>query len=289
MTTGISATCPHCHTTLRLKSDKFAGKTVGCPKCTQAFVIPEKGKPKSTRSIPNETSTSDDEFDLADLDLGEAVEPAIPAPVRGRPKPSKRKAEPPEEQEERRSVAGPIFRAVICINAHLAIAAVVLESLWDLFLMIAHWSEFQDQMVTWRFARGQLLRPMFLIGSALYVWWEAVLPRDRGMRHVVWLAGSAYLFLFGIVAFAIALMANSMYDRPIYAVDSGVVYLGFSLLAFFRWGYPPETILQLAERLTSEGNYADALSVVNIALQENPDDQEAYELYRALRDLMRYS
>ena len=86
-----------------------------------------------------------------------------------------------------------------------------------------------------------------------------------------------------------SLAGESVYDRPIYAVYWGVVYLGFSLLAFASWGFPPETTLQRAERLTSNGRYADALTVVNQALEERPGDQDAYELQQTLRDLMRYA
>jgi hypothetical protein len=287
MADGLSTCCPTCQAKLKLKSAAMAGKQVACPKCGEPFVIEIRPATKSVAAPRPKSPDPDEEFNFGDLELGEAVHSAAPAPVH-MVKKARREVEVPEEEEARPSLAGKVFRALICINAHLAIFAVVLEGLWDLFLMIAHWSEFREEMVIWRFARAQLLRPIFLIGSSLYVWWEAVLPRDRGMRHVAWLAGSAYIFLFGLVGLGITLTANSLYGRPIYAVDVGAVYLGFSLLAFVRWGYPPETILQLAERLTSEGNYADALSVVNVALQQNPDDQEAYELYRALRDLMRH-
>jgi len=288
MPASASTTCPHCQATLKLKSTSIAGKTVPCPKCGQSFVVAIAAKPKATPSAPQKPSDPDAEFSFADLDLRDSGTPvAAPAPVHKVKKP-KREVEVPEEEDSQPSLAGKLFRAAICINAHFAIAAVVIDGLWDLFLMLTHWSEFRNQMVTFRFAKWALLRPFILICSALYVWWESVLPRDRGTRHLVWLTGSIYIVLFGLVAVVNALMSNSLLGRPSYVRDFGVVYLGFSLLAFVRWGYPPETTLQLAERLTSEGNYADALTVVNVALQQNPDDQEAYELYRSLRDLLRH-
>jgi hypothetical protein len=66
------------------------------------------------------------------------------------------------------------------------------------------------------------------------------------------------------------------------------VYYGASLLVFAAWGYGPETTLQRAERLTSEGRYSEALTAANQALQEDPDDRDALELQRAIRDMMRF-
>jgi hypothetical protein len=134
----------------------------------------------------------------------------------------------------------------------------------------------------------QLGRPLIVIVTAAIIWWQGVLFRERSARYAVMLFGGGYLLLFGLVAFIIGLVANSIYERPIYAVQWSVVYYGVSLLAFAMWGYGPETTLQRAERLTSEGNYSDALTAANLALQEDPDDRDALELQRAIRDMMRF-
>lgn len=285
MPAGASTTCPHCQATLKLKSESIAGKTVPCPKCGQSFVVSLEEK---TAPTPSPAPDVDDEFDFGNLKIRETTRSGAPAPVRGKIKKPKPEPDTPEEDDEQPSRMGKVFRALICINAHLAIWAVVFETLWELIWIGTHWAEFRLQSVSGRVGRALILKPFLVIGSALYVWWETVLPRDIGSRHLASLLGGAYIFLFGVVGGAIVLMASSMYDRPLYAINWGVIYLGCSLLAFVRWGYPPETPLQLAERLTSEGRYSDALTIVNIALQKDPDDQEAYELYRALRDLMRH-
>jgi hypothetical protein len=134
----------------------------------------------------------------------------------------------------------------------------------------------------------QLGRPLIVIITAAIIWWQGVLFRERSARYAVMLFGGGYLLLFGPMAFIVGLVANTMYERPIYAVQWSVVYYGLSLLAFAMWGYGPETTLQRAERLTSEGNYSDALTAANQALQEDPDDRDALELQRAIRDMMRF-
>jgi hypothetical protein len=220
MPAGGSTRCPDCQATLKLKSAAMVGKTVPCPKCGQPFVITIAAGAKVAPTPREPSSEADDEFSFVDVDLGESSRATAPAPVRGKVKKPRREAEAPEEDAQPLLI-GKVFRALICVNAHLAIALVVLENLWELFGILTHWSEFQNQMVTWRFGRAQLARPVLLIASALYVWWQAVVPRDIGMRHLVSFFGGSYLFLFGAVAFLIALMANSLYDRPIYVVDGG--------------------------------------------------------------------
>lgn len=288
MTAGIATQCPSCRTTLKLKSSAMVGKQVACPKCAKPFVVSATSASRSAATKSKSASDPAGEVDFADLDLGEAALPAAaPAAVRGKVKKPREEAAPTDEVVQP-SLVLRILSALVWVNAHLAVAAAVLDSAWDLFWMLTHWSEFRDQMVIGRFATRQIGRVAIVIISALYIWWEAVLPRDIGERRAVTVLGGAYLLLFGAFAFVVGLIAQSVYERPIYAVQWSVVYLGASLLAFAKWGYAPETTLQRAERLTSEGRYSEALTEVTLALQRDPGNQDAYDLQRALRDMMRH-
>lgn len=281
MPTGISTECPHCHAVLPLKDRKAAGRQANCPQCRKPFVVRVKSS--------DNASDGEGQTDWPADDDAEEFKPP-PVMVRSRrPSPaSLQAAREREVAQGRRFFWIRLAAVLIWINANLAAAACILDSIFDFIWMLAHWDEVRAAAPIGRVAIRQLGRPLIVIVTAAIIWWQGVLFRDRSARHAVMLFGGGYLLLFGLVAFIVGLVANSIYERPIYAVQWSVVYYGASLLAFAMWGYGPETTLQRAERLTSEGRYSDALTAANQALQEDPDDRDALELQRAIRDMMRF-
>jgi hypothetical protein len=181
-----------------------------------------------------------------------------------------------------------VLSVLIWINAHIAVAVCIVDNAIDFVWLLAHWNEVYQQSGLGRIAVRQLGRPLFVIFTAGLIWFQGVLFRDIMARGAVVVFGGAYLLLFGAVAFVVGMLARSIYDRPVYAIQWSVIYLGASLLAYAAWGYAPETSLQRAERLTSQGRYSEALTAVEKAMQEDPDDREALELHRSLREMIRY-
>jgi hypothetical protein len=279
MSSGVSAECPHCHAVLPLKSRKTAGRQASCPQCRKAFVVRVKGEDDASAEHKSNGPTDD----------GQEFKPP-PVMVRSRrPSPAKlQAAREREAAQQRRFFWVRLAALLIWLNANVAAAACILDGVFDFIWMLLHWDEVRAAAPMGRIAIRQLGRPLIVIITAAIIWWQGVLFRDRSARYAVMVFGGGYLLLFGIVAFIVGLVANSIYERPIYAVQWSVVYYGASLLLFAMWGYGPETTLQRAERLTSEGRYSDALTAANQALQEDPDDRDALELQRAIRDMMRY-
>lgn len=296
MPAPTSVQYPHCRATLKLKSSETLGKTVRCPKCKQPFLAQPAPEPDTQGENPQ------DEFDLSndasssDAEHGNANPLPVLAKRSSKKKARQRKAaqrrrkarQKKAEAMEREFAKAAAISAVVWVNAILAVAVCVVDSGIEFLWMIAHWGEIYEQTGVLRLAIGQLGRPLFLIITALIVWFQAVFPRDIFMRGAVILFGGGYLFLFGVIAMLVALLAEGLYERPIYAIQWSVIYLGISLLLFAAWGYGPETTLQRAERLTSMGRYSDALTAVNEALDEDPNDEDALELERTLRDLIRW-
>ena len=287
----IRTRCPRCRETLTLKSDKAIGKKVPCPKCRHTFVVKTMRADRAKEVEPADESgpPADDDFPVEEF--GATGPPPV---VQNRNRVSRKErrrrevaAERAEEQRKKSVVVG-CFSVLVWINANIAVAVCVLDSAFDLLWMLMHFNEVYDRAIIGRFAVRQIGRPVLVIITALIVWWQGVLWREISLRGAVVVFGGAYLFLFGAVAFVIGVMAQSIYERPIYAIQWSVIYLGVSLLLFAFLGYGPETTLQRAERLTSEGRYSDALTVVQKALQEDPDDRDAVDLERSLRDMIRY-
>ncbi len=281
MPSGAFADCPHCGASLPLKSRKAAGKTAHCPRCRQPFVVQPR---------PGDSERGDADSQVTDdYALAEEVKPPPMMVKRGqRVSPAKRQAALERETaQERRFFWVRLVSVLVWLNANVAAAVCIIDSIIDFVWLLAHWEEVRRAAPLGRTAVRQLGRPVLVVVTAAIIWWQGVLFRDRSDRNSVIVFGGGYLLLFGLVAFVIGLIANSVYERPIYAVQWSVVYYGASLLAFAAWGYGPETTLQRAERLTSEGRYSDALTAANLALQEDPDDRDALELQRAIRDMMR--
>ncbi len=284
----IRTRCPKCQATFTLKSAGAVGKTVPCPKCKTPFVVRTiKDQPTGTDAV--------DEFGSLDEDgaSGEELKAAAPPPVVGRSKSksARRRARAESEREQTRRARSPflsVLSVLIWINAHIAVAVCIVDNAIDFVWLLAHWNEVYQQSGLGRIAVRQLGRPLFVIFTAGLIWFQGVLFRDIMARGAVVLFGGAYLLLFGAVAFVVGMLAKSIYDRPIYAIQWSVIYLGASLLAYAAWGYAPETSLQRAERLTSQGRYREALTAVEKAMQEDPDDREALELHRSLREMIRY-
>jgi hypothetical protein len=273
--------CRHCQATLKLKSSQAVGKSVTCPKCRQPFVVRAMSDQGAAEPTP-------------EPDVSEAASetPQLPPIVRTRKrkagssiKKGKRKAPAPPEK---RFPVGALFSAAVWWNAHLAVAVCVIDNAIDFLWILAHWNEVYEQAGLGRFAVRRLGRPLFIIASAVFVWFHTVLPRDIGSRAAAAVFGGGYLFLFGLVAWLIGLLAQSVYERPVYAIQWSVVYLGASLVAYSLWGFGPETALRRAERLMAAGRFEEALTAVNHALEEAPDDEDAYELERTLRDMLRW-
>jgi hypothetical protein len=229
-----------------------------------------------------------DDADAAD----EEFKAVAPPPVvgRGKSKAARRRAKAAEQAETHRgrSPVLSVLSVLIWINAHIAVAVCIVDNAIDFVWLLAHWNEVYQQSGLGRIAVRQLGRPLFVIFTAGLIWFQGVLFRDIMARGAVVVFGGAYLLLFGAVAFVVGMLAKSIYDRPIYAIQWSVIYLGASLLAYAAWGYAPETSLQRAERLTSQGRYSEALTAVEKAMREDPDDREALELHRSLREMIRY-
>ena len=288
MAGGIATQCPKCSAVLTLKSRKAVGKKVPCPKCGQPFVVRPVERPAGSGAPPDAVEPIED-LNLAGEDFGAGKPP--PVVSKRAPKGSRRKSKARREREEKQAQRFGLLRFValfVCLNAHLAVAVCVIDSAIDFLQLIANWDEVYRSAGLGRFAVRQVGRPLFVIVTALIVWFQGVLSRDRFMSRSVMVFGVAYLFFFGLIAFIIGATAESIYERPIYAIQWSVIYMGVSLLAFSLWGYGPETTLQRAERLTSEGRYSEALTAVAAALREDPDDRDAYELERSLRDMLRF-
>lgn len=283
MPSGAIADCPHCGASLPLKSPAAIGKRANCPQCKQPFVVRLREEPGAAGTGDDEPP---DEYALPD----DIKAPPVMTRRGQRVSPAKRQAalEREAKQERRRFWVG-ILSALIWINANVAAAVCIIDSIIDFFWLLAHWEEVRRAAPTGRAAVRQLGRPLLVIITAAIIWWQGVLFRDRSARMSVLVFGGGYLLLFGLVALVIGLIVSSVYDRPVDAVQWSVVYFGASLLAFAAWGYGPESTLQRAERLTSEGRYSEALTAANLALQEDPDDRDALELQRAIRDMMRYA
>jgi hypothetical protein len=217
---------------------------------------------------------------------------AAPPPVVGKRKSKKKRRDAEDETARVESAAGSAlikrtFSALVWINAHIAVGVCLVDNAIDFLWLLTHWNEVYQQAGLGRFAVRQLGRPLLVIITAGIIWFHGVLFRDIMARGTVVVFGCGYLFLFGLVAFAIGAMAEGLYERPIYAIQWSVIYLGASLLAYAAWGYGPETTLQRAERLTSQGRISEAFTAVEQAMREDPDDQDALELYRSLREMLR--
>lgn len=288
MSEPFTVRCPQCRSKLKLKSSAAVGKEVPCPKCRHRFIVPVKDSPEKQAAKDARESAS------AAGEIIPESEPAdIPPIVRSRPRaagPRRRKPRPePSPSELRRARWTAVFAALVWWNAHLAVLLCVLDLALEFLYLVSHWDEVYRQAPLGRFAVRRVARPLFVLLTAVVVWFQVVLPRDIGLRGVAALAGGAYLFLFGVIGFIVGLLASSVYERPIYAIQWSVVYLGASLVAYSLWGYGPESARERAERLMAHGYFSDALTAVGQALEEDPDDEDMLELERTLRDLIRYA
>ena len=285
MPDAYATQCPACGAPLRLKSRAAIGKSAACPRCRQTIVVPG---PPAAAAAPGDPS--DDPEVLAPR-IAARRDAALPPVVVKRsyrtPRPS-RAAREQESAQTRRFTWLRILASLLWLNAHVAAVVCIVDSALDFAWMLRHWDEVRRAAPIGRVAIRQLGRPLIIIISAAIVWWEGILPRDRQARGTVLIFGGGYLLLFGMIALIIGFIASTIYERPIDAVQWSAVYFGLSLLAFGLWGYGPETTLQRAERLTSAGRYSEALTAANLALQEDPDDREALELQRAIRDMLRF-
>src|SRR6188474_891081 len=72
---AITFTCPSCHATMRLANDALAGKTIKCPRCSQAVKIPLTAAQPSPPSAP--------------------PTPVVPPPILHAPSPPELTAQPP--------------------------------------------------------------------------------------------------------------------------------------------------------------------------------------------------
>lgn len=262
---SITTQCPHCKSKLKLKDSKHAGKEVNCPKCAEPFTV----RPLTQKPVPQS--------------------PALPPKVLQKKK--KKPRETPADDDNTNREPGKlkrIFSVLVWLNAHLAVGVCIIDNFIDFGWVLTHWNEVYEQSVIGRIATRRLGRPVLVMVTAGIVWFQGVLPRDIAARGTVVLFGGGYLFLFGLVALIIGVAAESIYKKPIYAIQWSVIYLGVSLLAFAVWGFGPETTLQRAERMMANGRFEEAMQAVDLALTEDPDDDDALQLERALRDMMRY-
>lgn len=285
MSDAIRTRCPHCQATLTLKSAAFVGRTVPCPRCRRTFVV------QAVTESGAGPAVSDDDFGPPQ-GSDEPRRAAAPPPVVGKRKPQKKRRQTEEEAVRAASAAGGsllkrLFSVLVWINAHIAVGVCIVDNAIDFLWILTHWNEVYQQAGLGRFAVRQLGRPLLVIVTAGIIWFNGVLFRDIMARGAVVVFGCGYLLLFGVVAFIVGAMAESLYERPIYAIQWSVIYLGASLLAYAAWGYAPETTLQRAERLTSQGRISEALTAVERAMREDPDDPDALELYRSLREMLR--
>lgn len=286
MPDSLHTRCPHCQATLPLKSGRAVGKKVPCPRCHQSFVV-RPIKPAGTRASATDDAPADGP---ADDEFGAAAPPVVRNRNRVSRKQRRRReaaAERARERQKSMAIVG-CFSMLVWINAHLAVAACIIDSGVYFVWMLLHFRELYEQTGVGRVVVRQVGQPLIVIITALIVWYQGVLWRDRSTRGAVIVFGAGYVFLFGLVALVVELLTQSVYQRSVYEIQWSAVYLGISLLAFAFWGYGPETTLQRAERLTSEGRYHDALAAVQKALQEDPDDRDAVDLERTLRDMIRF-
>lgn len=283
----MSLRCPKCRAGLKLKDEHAQRRRVTCPKCRHRFAIPGPQEPATDvmDDSDSESGATDELSELMDLDLSDRRRTGS-ALRKKRPRTTRRPAPPPEAEP---SPGRAIFSLVVWFNANAAVAICIVDSLFDLGWMLTHFGELYQQVGLGRLAVRQLARPLIVILTAGAIWFQAVLPRDIGMRGAVGVFGAGYLLLFGAVAYLVGWLAQSIYERPVYAIQWSVIYLGVSLLAFVIWGYAPETPLERAERLTASGSYSDALTAVNEVLEQDPTNEEALELERSLRDMIRFS
>lgn len=288
MPAPIRTRCPHCRATLTLKNAGAVGKQVPCPKCRKPFVV------KSDHAAKKSEPAAGDEFDpladdFSDEDYGATAPPPVMVNRVSRRERRRRAAAAEREEAQQKSMAVlGCLSTIVWVNANIAVAVCVIDSAIDFLWLLTHFGEVYEQVGVGRIVVRQLGRPLLVIITALIVWYEGVLWRDISVRGAVIVFGAAYLLLFGVVAFIIGMLAQSIYERPVYAIQWSVIYLGVSLLIFAFLGYGPETRLQRAERLTSEGRYSDALTAVQQSLQEDPDDRDAVDLERTLRDMIRH-
>ena len=270
MPQSFSTQCPNCETKLRLKNRNKAGRKVACPKCGEPFVV----------RIP------DDESERA-TKRSRTRSPKLPPKTRKRnPSPVGRR-KPKEPPVEAGFSVGGLFSLIVWINAHIAVAWCVVDNAIDFVWLVTHFNEVLQQAGLGRFAVRRMGRPLLIIITAGMIWFQSVLPRDIRTRPAAFLFGGGYLVLFGGVAFLIGLIASSVYERPVYAIQWSVVYLGFSLLLFAVWGFGPEAPMQYAERLMTNGRFHEAPVVVQKELEKDEDNIPAIKLEKTLRDMMR--
>ncbi|QDU36154.1 hypothetical protein Mal4_04370 [Maioricimonas rarisocia] len=277
MSATISAKCSHCQASLKLKDRSAVGRKARCPKCSRTFVI----------ALPDEataTAGEDDDF-LEGLDelTSEPIQEKPPIVTGGRRKKPAKKTTAPEPKQ--RSAIASFFSALLWINAHIAAAICVVDVALDAMYVLANW----DQAVIGRFAIRQFGRLIFLAIFTLAAWYSLILPRDIGRRGAVFVTGGIYLFLFGVVGFAMGAMLTSVYERPISAVQWSAVWFGLSLILYGLGGFPHETARERAERLMASGRFDEALTALEEAMKETPGDDELFQMKQSIRDMMRYA
>lgn len=236
---------------------------MACPKCGEPFVI----------------RVDDDDT---------AETPKLPG-RRRRPNrsPVGQRKVPKEPEEALGFGFASLFSTLIWLNAHVAVVWCIVDNVIDFGWLVMHFNEVLQQSGLGRLAARRIGRPVLVAISAGMIWYQSVLPRDTGTRALAVVFGGGYLFLFGGVAFVIGMMATSLYERPVYAIQWSVVYLGVSLLAFAVWGFGPETPVQRAERLMSNGHFDKALAIVRTELEKDEDNIAAIRLEKTLRDVVR--
>ncbi|MEW4527033.1 hypothetical protein [Maioricimonas sp. JC845] len=277
MSETISAQCSHCQATLKLKNRSAVGRKARCPKCGKTFVVKPVGQ------TPAATDDDDDFLDGLDELTSEPVREKPPIVTGGRRKKPTKTAATPEPKQ--RSAVASFLSALLWINAHIAAAICVVDVAMDAMNVLANF----DQAVIGRIVVRQFGRLLFLAVFTLSVWYSLILPRDIGRRGAVFVAAGIYLFLFGVVGFAIGAMLTSVYERPISAIQWSAVWLGVSLVLYGLGGFPQETSRERAERLMASGRFDEALTALDEAMKETPGDDELFQMRQSIRDMMRYS
>ena len=267
MSDAFSVACPHCHATLKLKERAAIGKKARCPKCRESFVV------ESPKTKPNRHQTS--------------VEPAEsgPPPVVAGRRRKRKKKQIAEEAAPPRSGLMTAISMLAWLNAHVAAGVLVVDLSIDAVAVVNNW----DQAVVGRFAVRALGRLVMTVIFTLAVWYTLVLPRDIGQRPAVFATGGLYLLVFSVIALAMRALVSSVTDQPLWDLRWSAIWFGGALLLYGAIGYPHESARQRAERLMANGDFNGALTAIEKAMEEEPGDDELYEMKTSIREMLRYS
>lgn len=273
--------CSNCRSSLKLKSAEAFGKTLRCPRCGHEFVARPVRRRRARRA------ESDEHPLQSNPAAATASDSSLQLPGRGRGRPrtpieeARRKREVllKQQEEEARArkpkeTALGFVAMLFWINAHAAVALTLADCLIEIVALVGDGSV------------RQIRGPLMIMVLAGLTWFYTVLPRDINDRAVAAFFGLLFVILCGLVGYAVAAATNSVLGYEFFQVRWGPVYLGVSLILFSIWGYGSETPVEYAERMMARGDFGRAAEAVERELEKNPDNLQALQIQRELREML---